>query len=379
MDALNIYEHARKRRRKLLVSLIPQSAAHLLGRSGQGSSLSVATHRNVLCHKLGLATGCGNTKTEPPALLMPYLWRVHNLREEQRSGLAGLQAVTALLQRRRNAHPTYGLYEACELHFWWSKPRSTDSLGQLVWFDEHGRPEAAAVMADFTDGGSLLYEDVTFLPLFMPDSSPELVAHVVERGLALAADHGFPSVELEVDKADDVMHGVLASHGFTIKEEDILAEAWMSTDTRPQISTLNDGYRLVSRAETTPRPHHMTERNPAFCEDRLLETSTYRPDLDLVVLDRDDNYAGHGLFWYDPITATGVVEPMRTKDEHQQQGVARHILTAGLDRLANAGAERVSIGYEPANPASGHLYRSVGFEPIKYTDLLSGPTSSTPV
>ncbi|MBT6445273.1 MAG: GNAT family N-acetyltransferase, partial [Acidimicrobiaceae bacterium] len=78
-------------------------------------------------------------------------------------------------------------------------------------------------------------------------------------------------------------------------------------------------------------------------------------------------------------TATGVVEPMRTKDEHQQQGVARHILTAGLDRLANAGAERVSIGYEPANPASGHLYRSVGFEPIKYTDLLSGPTSSTPV
>ena len=309
---------------------------------------------------------------------MPYLWRVHNLREEQRSGLAGLQAVTALLQRRRNAHPTYGLYEACELHFWWSKPRSTDSLGQLVWFDEHGRPEAAAVMADFTDGGSLLYEDVTFLPLFMPDSSLELVAHVVERGLALAADHGFPSVELEVDKADDVMHGVLASHGFTMKEEDILAEAWMSTDTRPQISTLNDGYRLVSRAEIAPRPHHMTERNPAFSEDRLLETSTYRPDLDLVVLDSDDNYAGHGLFWYDPITATGVVEPMRTKDEHQQQGLARHILTAGLDRLAKAGAERVSIGYEPGNPASGHLYRSVGFEPIKYTDLLSGPTNSTP-
>ena len=250
----------------------------------------------------------------------------------------------------------------------------TDSLGQLFWFDDDGLPEAAAVMVDFTDGSSALYDEVTFCPLFMPDTDSDQVAHVVERGLTVASEYGFGSVELEVDQSDDVMHEVLAGRGFTMKEENVLAEAWMSAAARPGISSLHDDYRLATRAETRQRPHHMSERNPAFVEERLLETSLYRPDLDLVVLDSDDNSAAYGLFWYDPETATGVVEPMRTNDEYQRQGLARHLLTAGVDMLAKAGAERISIGYEPDNPASGHLYRSVGFEPVKKTDLMSGPT-----
>lgn len=49
------------------------------------------------------------------------------------------------------------------------------------------------------------------------------------------------------------------------------------------------------------------------------------------------------------------------------------MLTSGIDLLAAAGAERISIGWEPDNPASGHLYRSVGFEPVLRTDVFSGP------
>ena len=50
-------------------------------------------------------------------------------------------------------------------------------------------------------------------------------------------------------------------------------------------------------------------------------------------------------------------------------------LTAGIDKLANLGATHIAINYEPDNPASGHLYRSVGFEPAHQNDLFSGPTS----
>lgn len=56
--------------------------------------------------------------------------------------------------------------------------------------------------------------------------------------------------------------------------------------------------------------------------------------------------AAHGMFWYDPVTETGVVEPMRTHDDHQQRGLARHVLTTG-----------------------------VGFEPGGSSDLFAGPTS----
>ena len=40
-----------------------------------------------------------------------------------------------------------------------------------------------------------------------------------------------------------------------------------------------------------------------------------------------------------------------------------------------AGAERIKICYEPDNPASGHLYLSVGFEPDRHTVVFSRRTS----
>ena len=54
---------------------------------------------------------------------------MHPLREEHRVGLDYLEAVTALLQRIRGAHPTAGLYEAADLQWWWADaaPRPTTS------------------------------------------------------------------------------------------------------------------------------------------------------------------------------------------------------------------------------------------------------------
>jgi len=71
----------------------------------------------------------------------------------------------------------------------------------------------------------------------------------------------------------------------------------------------------------------------------------------------------------------GVVEPLRTEEPLQNRGLARHILTTGIDRLAKAGAERIRIVFEPGNPASSHLYLDVGFQPVKSTDTFAGRTS----
>jgi len=93
--------------------------------------------------------------------------------------------------------------------------------------------------------------------------------------------------------------------------------------------TIADGYRSSSRLATTGGPHHMTSaaRNHPDVEARLRQTSLYRPDLDLVVHTDDGAVAAYGLFWYDPVTDTGLVEPMRTEDDHQRRGLARHVLT----------------------------------------------------
>jgi GNAT superfamily N-acetyltransferase len=285
------------------------------------------------------------------------------MREQHRVGVHYLEAATALLQRVRSAHPTKGLYEAADLQWWWRTPRSTDNLRQLFWFDHLGRPEAAVIATDWGDR-------IALDPIVMPDATPDWVAHVIERGLAHASDSGFGAVELEVDRADDVMREVLVGHGFAIKG-DGLVETWLAADARPEISPLHEDYRLSSRLDTMLRPHHLIKRTGPDVEQRLLQTSLYRPDLDLLILDRDDNHAAHGLFWYDPETATGLVEPMRTEDDHQRRGLARHVLTTGIDLLADAGAVRIKICFEPDNPASRGLYLSVGFEPVKQTDVLS--------
>ena len=283
------------------------------------------------------------------------------MREEHRVGIRYLQEVTTLMRRVRSAHPTAGQFEAGDFQWSWRKPRTTDVLPQLFWFDDAGRPEAAAIA---TESGDAILLD----PIVMPDATPDWIAHVVERGLAHANEAGFDTVEFVIDRSDDVMTDVLAGHGFTAMEDE-LVESWLAADARPATSPLHSDYRLAGRLDTLAAPHHMIHRSGPDVETRLRQTSLYRPDL--VADDSRENVAANGLFWFDPETATGLVEPMRTEDDHQRRGLARHVLTAGINLLVGAGAVRIKICFELDNPAAKGLYLSVGFEPVKYCAAVS--------
>lgn len=275
------------------------------------------------------------------------------MHEGHRVGIQYLEAVTTLLQRVRSAHPTAGVFEAADFQWWWRSARSTDSLPQLLWFDDSGLPEAAVIATDWGD-------TVALDPIVLPGATSDRVGHLIERGLAHAGDLGLDTVDIAIALSDEVMARALAENGYAHMEDE-LVDAWLAADDRPAFTTLHPAYRLVSRLETTPAPHHMIPRGGPDVEERLRQTSLYRADLDLVVLDGDDNTAAYGLFWFDPVTATGLVEPMRTEADHQRLGLARHVLTKGLDLLAKAGAERIKIAWDPGNPGANTLYTSVGF------------------
>ncbi len=296
------------------------------------------------------------------------------MQEQLRVGLDYLESITTLLQRVRNAHPTDGLYQAAEVQFWWGRPRSTDEFGQLFWFDDSGLPAAAFTVTDFGGASSLVYDEPTVVVSVLPDADPDWVAHVISRGLAHVAGGGIDAVEVEIDREDAVMRDEFAKHDFVLQGAGVI-ECWLDSAARPKISPLPEGYRLVTRRDMTHRVHHMARPELPGFEERLQQTSLYRPALDLLVIDDDDETAAYGMFWFNPVTATGVVEPMRTYDEHQGRGLARHLLTVGIELLAGAGAERISIGFEPGNPVSSHLYTSVGFEPYRQTDVFGGLTN----
>jgi len=73
----------------------------------------------------------------------------------------------------------------------------------------------------------------------------------------------------------------------------------------------------------------------------------------------DGTVAGYALFWFDPVTRVGLVEPMRVEDGYQRRGLARTLLTNGLDRLARKGALRLKVGFD--SDAAPDLYLDAGF------------------
>lgn len=287
------------------------------------------------------------------------------MHEEFRVGIDYLEEVTRLCQRVRAAHPTAGVFEAADFQWWWRSPRSTDVHPQLFWIDDAGQPEAATILIDWGDSIALCL-------IVLPGADPDWVGQVAARGLDHAERAGYDSFEIVVDPADQTLSGVLEGHGLTVVRDELI-DAWLAADARPPISALDPSYRLTSRKENSSVPHHMTSRGGPEVEERLNQTSLYRPDLDLVVLAGDDSPAAYGLFWFDPVTATGLVEPMRTEEDHQRRGLARHILTAGLNALFDSGASRVKIAWEPDNVASSTLYTSVGFQRERQCVVMSRP------
>jgi GNAT superfamily N-acetyltransferase len=137
----------------------------------------------------------------------------------------------------------------------------------------------------------------------------------------------------------------------------------LSASDRPKVPPLPVGFRLLSRSDTATQPHPMVRRNGVHVAERLRECSLYRPDLDLAVYAPNGDVASYALFWSDPITRVGLVEPMRTEERYQGRGIARHLLTAGLERLASRGCSVLKVTYIEGNEPARRLYLGAGFRP----------------
>lgn len=168
-------------------------------------------------------------------------------------------------------------------------------------------------------------------------------------------------VGVTVRDDDDTLRELVLESGFSASEESFFVETWLELAHVPPIGELAEGFGLLDRLDLD-RPHHMVARNGDRVAERLSQTSLYRPDLDLWVEDTEGRVAAYGLFWLDPGTGVGLVEPMRTEEMYWRRGLARHVLTVGLNRLGSLGATRAKVSYESANPAAKDLYLGSGFQ-----------------
>lgn len=272
--------------------------------------------------------------------------------ERRVSGVDYLALVTDLLQAARRRATHTGVWEAADLQWRWRLDQHDDPRAATFWLNEN-QPVAGVIT---TDGDAHVGLDI----LRIDPASNELLDLVWPRVTERIAELADSAVDMLIDEADSTLAAAVDRAGF-VATDHTDETAWMDAGSRPSVTPPPAGFRLVSRDHVRDRPHHMIARNGGAVGQRLAGCSLYRADLDLAVYDDDGTVAAYGLFWADPHTGVGLVEPMRTEQPFQQRGLARAVLTAGLDRLAAAGCERFKVSYEPDNPASGHLYRTTGF------------------
>jgi GNAT superfamily N-acetyltransferase len=264
------------------------------------------------------------------------------------SGRERLDATTSVLQRARCRDALHGMWEAADVQWWWRRPRPSDEFKLPVWFD--GEEPVATV--GLTDWGESLQVDA------FADPTSIDVGETWHAAMEHASELHDGPCETLVHDDDDIVRGLVAGSGFEPTDE-LSGTCWMPASRRRSVERV-EGFTVTDRRVGGSGPHPMIARNGPLVGERLRECSLYDPSLDLAVVDLDGVTAGYALFWFDPVTLVGLLEPMRIEDPYQRRGLARVLISEGLERLAQCGAQRLKVGFttEPAR----RLYLGAGFE-----------------
>ena len=88
----------------------------------------------------------------------------------------------------------------------------------------------------------------------------------------------------------------------------------------------------------------------------------YIPELDLVVVAPDGRFASFCICWLDPVNRIGEFQPVGTHPDFRQQGLAKAVMTAGMQRMKAFGAEQALVITTNDYPVARSLYESLDFQ-----------------
>jgi len=251
-----------------------------------------------------------------------------------------------------------GPYEAADLHWWWREDDATDPRRQIFWYEDSvPDAEATALLLLYQDEGEW---DCDFCAL--PSQEDAIAAEVVPEVIAILSRLA-GTVSITVREDDVLLKPALETRGW--QEGAGTAVQTFLQGEAPRTPDLPAGFRFESRAESSgPHPLIRKKRNPPDTERKLKQSSLYRPDLDLAVVNASGELAAYALFWMDPVTKVGLLEPMRTEDGFQRMGLGSALVGEGLRRLMAAGARMVKVTYLERNEPARRLYHRCGFRDL---------------
>lgn len=204
------------------------------------------------------------------------------------------------------------------------------------------------------------------------DLEPEMLDWA-EENIGFETEEG-KQIMLHCHEGDKYREDLLNSRGY--KSTDNLEYLnWQSLDCEIKPISLGSDYEILSSADEYDLESKIKCIASAFgnkdsntivvdSEDldifgSVTKAPMYRKDLELYTRHSSGTMSSYALVWYNPITKTGMYEPVATNKAHQKKGLGKAVLIEGLRRLKELGATKAYVGSADDNRKA--FYSSAGF------------------
>ena len=95
----------------------------------------------------------------------------------------------------------------------------------------------------------------------------------------------------------------------------------------------------------------------------VMRSPAYGAGQEMVCEAPDGRLAAFLIVWLDPVSRSGLFEPVGTHRDFQRRGLGRALMSAGLRLMQDAGMERAVVIHNTSNAAAAALYAAMGFTP----------------
>jgi ribosomal protein S18 acetylase RimI-like enzyme len=96
----------------------------------------------------------------------------------------------------------------------------------------------------------------------------------------------------------------------------------------------------------------------------VMRTPGYAIERELVVVAPDGRFAAFLVYWLDPLSRSGLFEPVGCHADFRRRGLTTALLYEGMRRMVARGMRTAIVNHHADNLAAVALYRSVGFQTV---------------
>ena len=190
------------------------------------------------------------------------------------------------------------------------------------------------------------------------------------RSLLQAADSDATWIATEVMDCDTIRSDILQAQGYISSDETAFCCTMRSLQVPIPESILPNGFTIRNVAGEEEAESVQAVHAGSFGSiwkpgeyRNVMRTPGFHIDRELVVVAPDGRFAAFLIYWLDPVSKSGLFEPVGCHPDFQRLGLASALMYEGMHRMLAQGMTMAIVLHHPAqkNPASAALYRSVGF------------------